>query len=158
MSLNFDETLDLYFKIRSYQVILNYLVAMSDLTNESDMVLIKHFCLACNVYDTHRFVHCTGFLYYSIYEIDTSIILSKLLQNNEKRSTWFIFMISFYILPHYNFSRNPKYDVEELFLLCSLPMGISAKIWLSYLGYISLRSFCNNTLATCPTSIPLYVH
>ena len=84
MSLNFDETLNLYFKIRSYQVILNYLVAMSDLTNESDMVLIKHFCLACNVYDTHRFVHC--FLYYSIYEIDTYIILSKLLQNNEKRS------------------------------------------------------------------------
>ena len=51
--MNFDENLDLYFKIRSYQVILNYLVAMSDLTNESDMVLIKHFCLACNVYDTH---------------------------------------------------------------------------------------------------------
>ena len=31
---------------------------MSDLTNESDMVLIKHFCLACNVYVTH-IVQCT---------------------------------------------------------------------------------------------------
>ena len=58
LCLNFDETLDLYFKIRSYQVILNCLVTMSDLTNESDMVLIKHFCLACNVYVTH-IVQCT---------------------------------------------------------------------------------------------------
>ena len=142
---------------------------MSDLTNESDMVLIKHFCLACNVYVTH-IVQCTD-LAFSITQFMKLIRLlfcqnygkiwrkksflqseqdfrQKKISNRKSKMfyipwqlwnsycfwrrscsrSWtkcclvlfyimpFIFMISFYILPHFKFStsREPKYDVEEL--------------------------------------------